>query len=60
MNVTQPPALAQRFTIQRVRLWPQKLAGLITNQNRAISILPFRRQSSVNISYPSDTLSSLK
>jgi hypothetical protein len=28
------------------------LAGLITIQNRAISILPFRHQNSTNISYP--------
>ena len=46
-------ALAQRCTIEPVRRSPQKLAGLITNQNRAISILPFRRQTSLNVSYPS-------
>jgi len=36
-----------------VRLSPQNLAGIISNENRATLILSSRRQKSVNISYPS-------
>ena len=42
----------QLSTNHCVRLSPQNLAGIISNENRATLILSSRRQKSVNISYP--------
>ena len=48
----QTPTQYRRSTTLCVRLWPQNLAGLFSNEYRITVILPYRLQNSVDSSYP--------